>query len=313
MALNLVIADLPTQTRNNTGFSSTELILKTATGDISGTLTLPDKPKRTPLVIIVAGSGPTDRDCNSTLGYRTNAYRMLAEDLALCAISTLRFDKRGIGKSMHAMNKEVDLRFENYVYDVVAWVNMLKQDKRFSKIILLGHSEGSLIAMLAAEQVGIASFISLAGVGRPADQILQEQLKSLPAPLLDESNAIMDSLRSGKTVSKINPSLFSIYRPSVQPYMISWMKYDPSLEIRKLRIPVLIIQGTNDIQVPVEDARLLAAAKPDARLLLIDNMNHVLKEADGDRQKNLATYNMPDLPLKAGLVDQIAEFVRKKK
>jgi pimeloyl-ACP methyl ester carboxylesterase len=206
---------------------------------------------------------------------------------------------------------ESDLRFETYVDDAEQWIALLDKDRRFSKIIILGHSEGSLIGIIAAEHTDVAKFISVAGVGRPADKVLQEQLKGkLPPPLLSESDKILDSLRAGKTVAKVNPNLASLYRPSIQPYMISWMKYDPAREMGKLKIPVLIIQGTTDLQVGVNDAKLLAASKPDAKLVLIDNMNHVLKESNSDLKTNMSTYTNPELPLKNGLVEDIVYFIK---
>jgi len=236
---------------------------------------------------------------------------MLSESFVKNGISTLRFDKRGIGKSKRAMTSESELRFETYINDVVAWISLLKSDKRFSSIIILGHSEGSLIGMIAAEQTNVAGFISISGVGKSADKVLQEQLKTkLPPQLLDESNKILDSLKIGKTVSNVNSNLVALYRPSVQPYMISWIKFDPAKEISKLKIPVLIIQGTTDLQVTVNDSKLLSAAKPNAKLLIIENMNHVLKESDSDIQKNMATYRNPDLPLKTGLTDDIVNFIK---
>jgi fermentation-respiration switch protein FrsA (DUF1100 family) len=130
---------------------------------------------------------------------------------------------------------------------------------------------------------------------------------------MEESDRIIDSLKAGKTVSKVNLMLMSLYRPSVQPYLISWFRYDPAAEIKKLKIPVMIIQGTTDIQVSVEDAKNLSSAKPDARLLIIDNMNHIMKESVSDRQKNLATYTDPELPLKAGLLEGIVAFIKSRK
>jgi fermentation-respiration switch protein FrsA (DUF1100 family) len=165
--------------------------------------------------------------------------------------------------------------------------------------------------MVAAGQTGVAGFISIAGAGKPADQILKDQLKTKLTPqMLAETNTILDSLKAGYTVSHFDPAVNMLFRPSVQPYMISWMKYDPVIELGKLKIPVLIIQGTTDIQVSVDDAKLLAAAKPDAKLLLIDNMNHILKESAADFQTNVATYQKPDLPLKEGLARDIIDFIK---
>jgi pimeloyl-ACP methyl ester carboxylesterase len=299
------------QIKNDPAFSESEITLKTSTGDISGTLTIPENLRVTPVVLIIAGSGPTDRDCNSTLGIKTNAYKMLSEGLAGSGISSLRFDKRGIGKSKAALTNESDLRFETYINDVISWISLLKTDKRFLKIILLGHSEGSLIGIVAADQIAVSGFISLAGAGKSADKLLQDQLRSkLPPQLINESDKILDSLKAGKTIKNVNPNLMALYRPGVQPYMISWIRYDPAKELAKLKIPVLIIQGTTDLQVSVEDSKLLSASKPDAGLLIIENMNHVLKDSDSDIQRNMATYTNPDLPLKSGLVDGIVKFIK---
>jgi ketosteroid isomerase-like protein/alpha/beta superfamily hydrolase len=231
--------------------------------------------------------------------------------LATNGIASFRFDKRGIAESQPAMTAERDLRFETYINDVKGWIALLKSDKRFSSIILLGHSEGSLIGMIAATQPEIKGFISISGAGRPADIILKAQLENkLPQQLMDESNKILDSLKAGKTVSAVDPSLIALYRPGVQPYMISWLKYDPAKEISTLKIPVLIIHGSTDLQVSLKDAKLLSVAKPDARLLIIENMNHVFKESDSDVTRNMATYKNPDLPLKPGLVEEITGFIK---
>ena len=299
------------QLKNDLVLQESEVVLKTIKGDLFGALTTPDNVTTYPVVLIIAGSGPTDRDCNSAMGFQTNAYKMLAESFAKSGIATLRYDKRGIGKSKSAMISESELRFETYINDAVEWIKLLKTDKRFTSVIVLGHSEGSLIGMVAAQQIKIDKFISIAGSGKSADNLLKDQLKTnLTFQLLLESNRILDSLKSGKTVSNVNSQLFSLFRPSVQPYMISWMKYDPVNEIAKLNIPILIIQGTTDLQVPVEDAKLLSAANRNAKLFIVEKMNHVLKEADSNVQQNRATYANPALPLKEGLTDELVSFIK---
>jgi len=311
ITLCALTAGLSAQERNNSVFSESEIVMETSTGQIFGTLVVPGNVKTSPVVLIIAGSGPTDRNGNSPLGVQTNTYKMISENLAENGIASLRFDKRGIAQSRSAMKAESDLRFETYINDVNEWILLLKSDKRFSSIIILGHSEGSLIGMVAAEQSKVDGFISVAGSGRSADLLIKEQLETkLPPQLMDESNKILDSLKAGKTVSKVNPVLASLYRPSVQPYMISWLRYDPQREISKLKVPVLIVQGTTDLQVPVKDANLLSAAKPDAKLLILENMNHILKESDSDQQKNMATYTNPALPLKSGLTEEIISFIK---
>ncbi len=186
---------------------------------------------------------------------------------------------------------------------------MLNQDERFSEIIIIGHSEGSLLGMVASQEKNVDKFISIAGPGQSADITLKEQLKSQPPEVLKMSLPIIDKLVQGETVDDINPILYSLFRPSVQPYMISWFKYDPPKEIAKLKIPVLIIQGSTDIQVSEEDAQNLAEANPKAETKVIKGMNHIFKEAELDRIKNIQTYYQPELPIKPELIKSIVEFI----
>lgn len=313
LACIFAYTNLYSNTNSDLTFTESEITLKTSTGEIHGSLTIPKQTDQSPLVLVIAGSGPTDRNCNYKPNLHTNAYIKLAEALAINGISTLRFDKRGVGESSAAMTSESDLRFDTYIKDVVDWISMLKTDERFSEIIVLGHSEGSLLGMIAAEQHPVSAFISVAGVGKSADKTLKEQLEGkLPPALMVESNRILDSLKIGKTVADFNPNLISLYRPSVQPYMISWFKYDPATEIAKLNIPILLIQGTTDIQVSENEVKLLAAAKPEAKLLIIEKMNHILKESEADAINNMATYRDPELPLIKGLVEGIINFIKTK-
>lgn len=283
--------------------------LVTKTGDISGTLLIPEITKQIPVVLIIAGSGPTDRNGNNPI-MTNNSLKMLAEALQAKGFASLRYDKRGIGKSKDAMISENELRFENYIDDAKQWVNVLQQDERFSEICILGHSEGSLIGMIASQSEKVSKFISLAGLGRPGGKIILEQLKNQSQTTAEVALPIIKSLESGKTVEQIPIGLFSIFRPSVQPYLISWFAYNPIKEISKLKKPVLILQGTTDIQVPVSDAEQLAAAHKKAKKIIISGMNHVLKEAELDRQKNVATYNDPNMPIKKELTEAIVTFIK---
>lgn len=295
--LSVQVADLP-------------ITLQTETGNIEGTLLVPESKNKVPLVLIIAGSGPTDRDGNNPV-MKNNSLKMLAEGLVENGIASVRYDKRGIGESKNAGVSESELRFEHYVQDAQAWVDFLSKDSRFSEIIVLGHSEGSLIGMIAAQNSEVDKFISLAGVGTPAGEIIREQLKPQPPFVLEQSLPILEKLEKGETVAEVPPMLFSLFRPSVQPYLISWFRYDPRQELAKLNKPVLIIQGTTDLQVGVADAEKLANATKRAELRILEGMNHILKEAESDRAKNIATYSMADLPLKTDLVKSVIEFIRK--
>lgn len=279
---------------------------------IEGTLLIPEVPQTMPVVLIIAGSGPTDRNGNSGLGITAQSYKLLAEDLAKNGIASLRYDKRGIGKSVEAGMKEDNLRFEHYIDDAAAWVNFLDKDKRFSKILVLGHSEGSLIGMVAAQKSKVNGYISVAGAGRPIDEVILQQVKDQKQPenIVNDISSLFAQLKEGKLIENPNPMYFSLFRPSVQPYMISWLKYNPQAEIKKLTIPTLIVQGTTDIQVAESEAKLLKEAKPDAQYLLIEKMNHILKTSSTDRAENIATYSKADLPLAAGLVSGLVQFIK---
>ena len=236
---------------------------------------------------------------------------MLAEALGKEGIATLRYDKRAIGKSAAAGLKEADLRFDHYVNDAKDWVTYLRNEQKFSSVTVIGHSEGSLIGMIASQEKNVSKYVSIAGAGQSADKILRIQLKNLPPALLITTNTILESLAGGKTVDNTPPELNTLFRPSVQPYLISWFKYDPQKEIAKLKIPVLIIQGTTDIQVSTDDANLLSKAIPSAKLVVINGMNHIFKEAPADRQQNIVTYTNPDLPIKKELAENIVAFIKK--
>lgn len=292
--------------------TETPVSVKNLAGTISGTLAMPKNATgKVPVVLIIAGSGPTDRDGNSAkLGLTSNAYKMIANELGKNGIASLRYDKRLVGQSVSSTT-ETQLRFEDYVEDAVNLINFLNDDERFSRVIVLGHSEGSLVGILASIDEPVKAFISVSGAGDSADNILTEQMKSQPTHISDGFKQMLDSLKRGKTTDNIDPSLYFIARPGIQKYLMSWFRYNPTREIRKLKIPILIVQGNTDLQVKVTDAEKLKKAKSDAILVIVPEMNHVLKEAPADKDKNLATYNEPDLPLKPEFVKALIPFVKR--
>lgn len=288
--------------------AQTDCKLLTPSGTIYGTLLVPAVDSAVPVVMLISGSGPTDRDGNN-VQMKNDALKMLADSLLGRGIASLRYDKRGIAASRDAGLSEADLRFDHYVEDAALWIKYLRKDKRFSNIIVAGHSEGSLIGMIAAKQQNADGFISLAGAGRAADELLKEQLSSLPESLYASSQSIIDSLKGGMTVSNIPADLYMLFRPSVQPYMISWFKYNPAIELAKLQIPVFLIHGSTDIQVSIEDLDQLHQALPGAQVQIFDRMNHILKVAGPMRQENISTYSDPQLPIHPKLVKEIFQFL----
>ncbi|RYY94305.1 MAG: alpha/beta fold hydrolase [Chitinophagaceae bacterium] len=286
--------------------------LHTASGDLYGTLMLPAKAKgKLPVALLIAGSGPTDRNGNTpVLPGKNNSLLYLAQELAAQGIATLRYDKRGIAASVDAGKKEEDMRFDDLVADARAWVAHLRGDGRFARITIIGHSEGSLIGMLAAAAAD--RFISLCGAGVPADSLLRKQLATVPPAVRASAYHSLDSLKQGLLVQKPSIFLMSLFRPSVQPYMISWFRHDPRTAIAALKMPVLIAQGDKDLQVSVSDAETLKAAAPKAQLLIVKDMNHVLKVVESDDPKvNEKAYSDPALPVAPKLVTAIVAFIRK--
>lgn len=281
-------------------------------GTLEGTLELPERSNSCPVALILAGSGPTDRDGNNPLlGGENNCLKYLAESLAARGIASLRYDKRGVGRSAQAMTREEDLRFETYIEDAVAWGTELRKNARFTHLVVMGHSEGALIGAVACQKLGGDAFVSIAGPGVPASEILLRQLRTkLPRNLLAEAQSIMARLNQGETVRDVPPALGSLFRTAVQPYLISWFRYDPAREIGRLQVPVLIAQGSTDVQVGVDDARALARANPRARLVVIEGMNHVLKKVSGDLPEQVASYGDPRLPIAPELVEEVVAFVR---
>lgn len=284
--------------------------IEVVSGKLSGTLLIPEKKDtKIPVVLLIAGSGPTDRNGNNKY-MKNNCLKFLAEELYAQNIASLRYDKRGIGKSKFKKFKEKDLMFENYINDAASFIKFLKKDNRFSSIIVAGHSEGSLIGMIAARYASPGKFISLNGAGRSADLLLKEQIGTQPS-IKDVAFSIIDSLVAGNEVNNIPPVLESLFRKSVQSYIASWFKYNPQEEIKKLDIPVLIVQGKTDIQVSEKDAKRLKDAKPEAELVLIDGMNHIFKDVEKDRTKNIATYSDANLPVDKTLIKIISDFIKK--
>ena len=275
---------------------------------LKGTLFSTETTIKNPnLVIIIAGSGPTNRNGNQ-MGMQNNSLKYLAEAIAKDGNVAFSFDKRIIAQMKAGNLDEKSLRFDDLINDAKDIITYFKAQKKYNKIIIVGHSEGSLIGMIAAKDNADA-YISLAGAGRSADLIIAEQIEKQAPFLKKETNENLKILKEGKTFELKNQMLASIFRESVQPYMISWIKYNPQEEIKKLNIPILIINGTKDIQVPESDAKLLHEANPKSELKIIDKMNHVLKEINEDAE-NIKSYSNPDLPIMEELSNSINSFIK---
>lgn len=275
---------------------------------IDGTLIIPKTSEKTPLAIIIGGSGPTDRDGNQQM-LVNNSIRYLAEGLYDKDIASFRYDKRIVKQMRQGTVQERNVRFPDFIDDAIAVLKYFKKDPRFSKIYIIGHSQGSLVGMVAAQN-GADGFISIAGVGQEIDDVIIDQLSNQAPGLVESARMAFDDLRATGVANNYDPNLASIFRKEIQPFIVTWMQYNPKEEIAKLDVPVLIINGDNDIQVQVSEAELLKQAKPEAQLKIIPKMNHIFKELDEDIVENSKSYNIYNLPVMPELIDTIAEFIK---
>ena len=284
-------------------------------GPLAGTYV--DAGTHAPVVLIIAGSGPTDRDGNNPLGITAAPYRLLAEALAGKGVSSVRVDKRGMFGSKAAIPDPNKVTIGDYATDTHNWVAAIRNRTGAPCVWVLGHSEGALVALAAAQEPsGMCGVILVSGGGRKLGEIIRDQLRASPAfaSTLDRDLAALDSLEHGRHVDTgaMNPVELKLFAPQVQDYLIDLLRFDSAKLAASITVPLLIVQGEHDLQVSVADAKALDAAQPKAKLVLLPTMNHVLKDvASDDRAANLATYSDSSLPVDSGLVDAIAAFVKR--
>ena len=295
--------------------SSEEMLAPGPHGDLKGSLTKVEDPSA-PVVLIIPGSGPTDRDGNSPLGIRAGPYRLLAEGLGARGVSTVRIDKRGMFGSAAAVPDANAVTIDDYVGDARAWVKVIREATETNCVWLLGHSEGGLVALAAVQaEDAVCGLILVATPGRPLGEVLKEQLRANPAnaPLLQQANAAIDALAAGRRVdeTELPAPLAQLFAPAMQGFLISVFALNPVRLAERASKPILIVQGEADLQVGIPDAENLEAAAPSADLIRLPNTNHVLKAVPtSDVAANIATYSDPSLPLAPGIVEAIAHFVK---
>lgn len=275
---------------------------------VEGTLLRPTDQSKVPLVIIVQGSGPTDRNGNQPM-MENNSLKMLAEGLKEQGIASFRYDKRIIPMIKNRTLNEASLSFTDFVKDASDALNYFKKSDAFSGYYLIGHSQGALIVKVVAQE-GVNGVISIAGAGQSIDAVIVDQLERQAPGLAENAQAAFSDLRETGKAEKFSPGLVSIFRPDIQPFMRSWMLFDPKEEIAKITAPILIINGTKDLQVNQAEAAMLKEANPAAQLEVIEGMNHILKKIEGSDAENGQSYNNPGLPLHAELIGKIAEFIK---
>jgi len=275
---------------------------------IEGNLIMPNNIQNTELVIIIAGSGPTNRNGNQNF-LKSDNLKKIALSLAEENIASFRYDKRII-KQIRTGNVDVkSMRFEDFVLDAKDIINHFSKLNQFTKIYIAGHSQGSLVGMLAINE-GVDGFISIAGAGQNIGDVIVEQINNTARQFVEETKKVVTSLKAGKSTEDYPPALAAMFNTETQPFMISWMAYEPTEIIAKLKTPILIVNGTKDLQVSVEEAKLLAGANTNAELKVIENMNHVLFTIEGDRLENSKSYNEAFREINSELIDTIVDFIK---
>jgi pimeloyl-ACP methyl ester carboxylesterase len=294
--------NIPAQNKN---YTSQEINVNK---HVEGTLLLPNTIENPKLAIIIAGSGPTDRNGNQNF-MQNNALKKLAESLSESGIATFRYDKR-IVKQIRMNNVDPNITFDDFVDDAIAVVDYFKTKASFSKIFVIGHSQGSLVGMLATKDRA-DGFISLAGAGQTIDGVITEQVGTMDPSLVEPTKNAFDKMKDGQIVSDYPPALTSIFRADLQPFIRNWMQYDPQVLLKDLNVPSLIINGTKDLQVSVDEAKRLKESSNTAELIIIDNMNHVLFEIEGGQLENSKSYNESFREISGTLVSSIRTFIEK--
>ena len=275
---------------------------------IDGTLLLPKLEEPMPLVIIIAGSGPTDRNGNQQM-MENNSLRFLAEELYEKGIASYRYDKRIVKQMKQKDLIERNIRFDDFIKDAILVTEYFIKGGEFSKIYIIGHSQGSLVGMVAA-QGRADGFISIAGAGQEIDDVIVDQLAKQAPGLVESARMAFDDLRVNGIALNYSPGLASIFRADIQPFIRSWMNYNPKVEIAKLDMPVLIISGDKDLQVQVSEAELLQQAKPDAAYKIFPNMNHIMKFIEGNDIENSKSHNQYNLPIMPELIETLDVFIK---
>ena len=279
---------------------------KIAVGLIDAYLTMPAGVERPPVALLIAGSGSTDHDGNGPQ-MKPATLKKLSDQLVAHNIATLRYDKRGAGGWKPEFGKPEDFRFKDYVTDATALVKYLRDSGKFSKIVLVGHSEGGLVATLTAQQQGVDRLVLLAAASRKQGDLLKAQFeKKLSAEAYAPVAKAIDDIMAGQIVDP-TPKELSI-PAAMQPSIASSFNEDPIPPLQKLTLPVLIVAGGRDLQLPRVDMIALSTAAPQAKTAWEPQMNHVLVDV-ADEPDNLASYGQSDRPLDPAMIDEVTAFI----
>ena len=302
--LLILISNLCFSQNEENTFLSSELSI---TKWMDGTLLIPEQNEANKLAIIIAGSGPTDRNGNQNF-LINNSLKKLAEELTNNGIATFRYDKR-IVKQIRQGNLDNNIKFDDFINDASDVITHFKTSNQFSEIFVIGHSQGSLVGMIASQDK-VNGFVSLAGTGQNIGDVIIEQINNTAPMLKEDTEQVVSILKAGKTTNDYPLALSSMFSKDIQPFMISWMAYNPTNIINSLNCPVLIVNGTKDLQVSVKEAELLKRANDNSNIVIIEKMNHVLIEIEGDDLENSKSYNESFRKISPTLIENITNFIK---
>lgn len=272
--------------------------------NIYGSIVEPKSRSNSSLVIFIGGSGPIDRDGNQSF-MKCDMFKKLAYSLSKKGISSFRYDKRVVTQ-IRKEKLDKKITFDDFVSDAIVIIDFF--ESKYNSIVIAGHSQGSLVGLLSIKE-GVSGFISLSGAGRTIDMVIEDQISKTAPMLLEDTKKIFKILRSGKITEDFPLPLYSLFNIEIQPFMISWMQYDPKKIIAKIPIPSLIINGDNDLQVDEKEAKLLYNSAQNSEILIVKNMNHVLVEIEGDELKNVKSYNNAELKISEIVIEKMVEFI----
>ncbi|WP_033957091.1 alpha/beta hydrolase [Psychroserpens jangbogonensis] len=274
---------------------------------VDGTLLTPNDSSAPTLAIIIADAGPTDRNGNQNF-QKNNVLKKLAEGLSNQNIATFRYDKR-IVKQIRKGKVNPNISFDDFITDANAAIDYFKSQDIYSKIVVIGHGQGSLVGLVASQD-NVDQYISLAGSGKSIDNVVIDQITQMDPALVKATKRAFESLRKGQLTKDYPQALGSIFSLDVQPFMMSWMQYSPQELIKNLEIPTLIINGTKDLQVPVSEAELLKNSSSKATFKIIENMNHVLFIIEGKELENSKSYNESFRLISSDLITELVSFIK---
>ncbi len=292
-------------TAQEINYTSTDISLNRF---VDGTLLTPVSKELPILAILIADSGPTDRNGNQNF-LKNNILKKLAESLSNHEIATFRYDKR-IVKQIRKGNVDKNIMFDDFVTDAISVIEYFKKTNSYSKIYVIGHSQGSLVGMLAAKERA-DGFISVSGAGQSIDKVIIEQVQKTAHMYTEDTKRVFDIMRKGKTTTDYPTALSSFFNIDIQPFMMNWMQYNPQDVIQSLDLPILIINGTKDLQVTVEEATHLKEASRHADLKIVDKMNHVLFIIEGDDLENSKSYNESARAIAQEVTTAILDFMKR--